>query len=48
MLGRAVARPVARRTRFTEEQVRAAIGLVLVAWAVIQLSRTMARGVRRA
>lgn len=47
-VGRAVARPVAERTRFTEQQVRAAIGLALLAWAVLQLVRTARRAARSA
>ena len=35
--GRAVARPIARRTRFSQEQVQAAIGLALVAYAVYRV-----------
>ena len=38
MVGRAVARPVARRTRFTEEQIRAAIGLALLLYGVYRLA----------
>jgi hypothetical protein len=46
-VGRAVARPVAKRTRFTEEQIRAAIGLALIAWAVFQIIRTAVRAANR-
>ncbi len=45
-LGRAVAKPIARRTRFSEEQVRAAIGLTLVAYAVYRLARPLVRTAR--
>lgn len=31
---KAVARPIARRTRFTEEQIRIAIGLILLAYGL--------------
>ena len=45
--GRAVARPVARRTRFSEEQVRAAIGLALLAYAVYRIVIPSLRAVQR-
>lgn len=48
VVGRAVAKPVAKRTRFTEQQIRTAIGLALIAWGLFQLGRTMTRAARRA
>jgi hypothetical protein len=44
--GRAIARPIAKRTRFTQEQVEAAIGLVLVTYAVYRVVRPLVRAVR--
>ena len=38
-IGRAVARPIARRTRFSEEQVAAFMGLALLAFAVWRVVR---------
>lgn len=47
-LGKAVARPVARRTRWTEEQVRTAIGLLLLAYGFYRVARPMIQALRRA
>jgi len=44
--GRAIARPIARRTRFTQEQVEALIGLALVAYAVYRVVRPLVRAFR--
>lgn len=44
--GRAIARPIARRTRFSQEQVEVAIGLLLVAYAVYRIVRPMIRAAR--
>jgi hypothetical protein len=44
--GRAIARPIARRTRFSQEQVRAVIGLLLMAYAVYRVVRPMIRAAR--
>jgi hypothetical protein len=41
-----VARAVSRRTRFTEAQVRAAIGAVFLALALIAFARTLAMTIR--
>jgi hypothetical protein len=46
-LGRAVATPIARRTRFDVEQVEAAIGLLLLAYTVYRLGRPMIAAIRR-
>ena len=44
--GRAIARPIARRSRFSQEQVETVIGLVLVAYAVYRVVRPMIRAAR--
>lgn len=44
--GRAIARPIADRTRFTQEQVEALIGLMLVTYAVYRVVRPLVRAVR--
>ena len=41
--GRAIARPVARHSRFSEGQIRAAIGLALIGYAVYRLVRPLIR-----
>jgi hypothetical protein len=47
-VGRAVARPAARRTRFTERQIRTAIGLLILAYGLYRVARPAIRAVRRA
>ena len=47
-VGRAVARPVAKRTRWSEEQVRTAIGLLLLAYALYRVLAPGVRAMRRA
>lgn len=44
--GRAIARPIADRTRFTQEQVEALIGLMLVTYAVYRVVRPLVRAAR--
>ncbi len=44
--GRAIARPVARHSRFSERQVETAIGLALIAYAVYRLLRPLIRASR--
>lgn len=44
--GRAIAKPVARHSRFSQEQVEAAIGLALIAYAVYRLARPLVRAAR--
>jgi hypothetical protein len=44
--GRAIAKPIANRTRFTQEQVEAVIGIVLVVYAVYRVIRPMVRAAR--
>lgn len=46
-IGKAIARPIARRTRFSEEQIRAAIGLVLLTYALYRVLRPPARAIHR-
>ena len=36
-VGNAVAKPVAKRTRFTEEQIRVALGLALLAYGLYRV-----------
>jgi hypothetical protein len=47
-VGGAVARPIAERTRFSEQQVRAWIGLALLAYLLYRLLRPTIRAVRTA
>jgi hypothetical protein len=44
--GRVVARPIAKRTPFTEEQVRAAIGLVILLYGLYRLVAPAVRAAR--
>jgi hypothetical protein len=44
--GRAVAKPIASRTRFSQEQVEAAIGVVLLVYALYRLLRPAFRAMR--
>ena len=44
--GRAIAKPVARHSRFTERQVEAAIGIALILYAMYRLARPLIRAVR--
>jgi copper oxidase (laccase) domain-containing protein len=46
-VGKAVARPVAKRTGFTEEQVRVALGLVLLAYGLYRVLWPPIRALRR-
>jgi hypothetical protein len=45
-VGHAVAKPVARRTRFSVEQVEAAIGLAMLAYATYRLARPLIAAAR--
>lgn len=45
---RAVARPLSRRTRWTEGQIRTVIGLLILAYALYRVVRPSIRAVRRA
>ena len=44
--GRAVAKPISRHTRFSQQQVEAAIGIALVAYAIYRLVRPIVRAAR--
>jgi hypothetical protein len=46
--GRAVAKPIAERTRFTEEQVEVAIGLAIVVYGLYRVLRPAFRAMRAA
>jgi hypothetical protein len=46
-LGKAIAKPVAKRTRWTEDQIRAAIGLALLAFAFYRLAKPTVVALRR-
>jgi hypothetical protein len=45
-VARPLAKPIARRTRFTEEQVEAVLGLLLLAYAVYRVIRPAIRAAR--
>ena len=45
-VGRAVARPVAKRTRFSEEDVRVAIGLLILSYTLYRILRPAIRALR--
>jgi hypothetical protein len=45
-LGGAVAKPVSKRTRWSEQQIRTAIGLALFAWALYRVLRPAVRAIR--
>ena len=45
-IGRAVAKPVARRTRFSVQQVEAAIGLAMLIYATYRLARPLIAAAR--
>jgi len=46
-VARRVARPIAKRTRWTEEQVRVAIGLLILAYALFRVLSPTFRAMRR-
>jgi hypothetical protein len=46
-VGRAVAAPIARRTRFDAEQIEAVIGLLLLAYTLYRLGRPLLNAARR-
>lgn len=46
--GRAVAKPVARRTRFSQEQVEAAIGVAILLYGLYRVLRPSIRALRAA
>ena len=45
-VGGAVAKPVSKRTKWSEQQIRTAIGLALLAWALYRVLRPIVRAVR--
>jgi hypothetical protein len=45
-IGHAVAKPVAKRTRFSVDQVEAAIGFAMLAYAMYRLARPLIRAAR--
>jgi copper oxidase (laccase) domain-containing protein len=46
-VGRAIAKPIARRTRFEIEQIEAVLGFVLLAYTVYRLGRPLLDAARR-
>ena len=45
-VGKAVAKPIAKRTRFSEEDIRVAIGLLIIAYALYRILRPAIRALR--
>ena len=45
-VGGAVAKPVSKHTRWSEQQIRTAIGLALLAWALYRVLRPAVGAVR--
>ena len=45
-VGGAVAKPVSQRTRWSEQQIRTAIGLALFSWALYRVLRPAIRAMR--
>jgi hypothetical protein len=45
-VGGAIAKPVSERTRWSEQQIRTAIGLALFAWALYRVLRPAVRAMR--
>jgi hypothetical protein len=45
-VGGAVAKPVSKHTRWSEQQIRTVIGLALLAWALYRVLRPTVRAVR--
>jgi hypothetical protein len=46
-VGRAVAKPIAKRTRFDVEQIEAFLGLLLLAYTLYRLGRPLVDALRR-
>lgn len=44
--GKAVARPIAKHTRFSEEDIRVAIGLLILAYTLYRILRPAIRALR--
>jgi hypothetical protein len=45
-VGGVVAKPVSKHTRWSEQQIRTAIGLALLAWALYRVLRPILRAIR--
>ena len=45
-VGKAVARPIAKRTRFSEQDIRVAIGLAIIAYALYRILGPSIRALR--
>jgi copper oxidase (laccase) domain-containing protein len=46
-VGRAIAKPIAKRTRFDEEQIEAILGLILLTYTIYRVGRPLIRALRR-
>jgi copper oxidase (laccase) domain-containing protein len=46
-VGRAIARPIAKRTRFDPEQIEAVLGLILLAYTIYRVGRPLVRAARK-
>jgi hypothetical protein len=46
-VGRAIAKPIAKRTRFDVEQIEALLGFLLLAYTVYRLGRPLLEAMRR-
>jgi hypothetical protein len=45
-VGKAVAKPIAKRTRFSEQDIRVALGLVIIAYTLYRILRPTIRALR--
>jgi hypothetical protein len=45
-VGRAIAKPIAKRTRFDVDQIEAVLGLLLLAYTVYRIARPLVRAAR--
>jgi copper oxidase (laccase) domain-containing protein len=46
-VGRAIAKPIAKRTRFDPEQIEAVLGLILLAYTIYRVGRPPVRAARK-
>jgi len=46
-VGRAIAKPIAKKTRFDIEQIEAALGFILLAYTIYRLARPLLEAARR-
>ena len=46
-VGRAIAKPIAKKTRFDIEQIEAALGFLLLAYTIYRLGRPLLEAARR-